>query len=156
MPNLPLCQAAHLRVATDGKDGDFNGMSHSGTLVVIRNVSPAACALQPMAQMSFYDAAGARLGATGVFAGTRFLHPGPVVLPLALPAGAAATATLRWIAGPVFEKNACISTRELRVTLGSKSLRTPLIATVCGDATKGISFDQTRFALARTHPSATE
>ncbi len=30
----PLCKADQLRLITDDKDGNFDGMSHSGTLVI--------------------------------------------------------------------------------------------------------------------------
>ncbi len=146
-PQAPTCRADQLSLSTDGSNGDFNGMSHSGTLVLIRNLSSQACAIQPIAQVTMVDSAGKDLPAKGVLPGARFLHPGPVVLPIVLPAGAIATATLQWVSGPVFDNNACISPSQLRVDFGSAALNAPFSGTLCGDAAKGITFNQTRFAV---------
>ena len=146
-PQAPLCRADQLHLTTDSKTGDFNGMSHSGTLLLVRNRSSRACAIQPIAQITLLDSAGKDLRAKGVLPGARFLHPGPVVLPITLPAGATATAGLRWVSGPVFEHNACISPTQLRVDFGSADLNAPLSGTLCGDASTGVTFDQQRFAV---------
>ena len=37
---LPHCRVDQLRMSLDGRDGDFNGMSHSGIELSIRNIGP--------------------------------------------------------------------------------------------------------------------
>ena len=143
----PDCSPNQLSLSTDDENGNFNGLSHSGILVVLRNLGPSACRLQPMAQITFRDASGRDLGVKGLLPGARLMHPGPVVLPIILAAGAEATAALRWVSGPVFDGNTSISATTLRVTLGTTSLTTPLRVVLYGDATKGITFEQARFAL---------
>ena len=154
-PQLPLCRVNQLRLATDDQGGNFNGMSHSGTLLIVRNLGPDACAIQPIAHVTLMDSAGKDLGAKGILPGARFLHPGPVVLPIALPAGAEATATLRWVSGPVFEKNTCISSKHVNVSFGGNpALKATLIGTLCGDAAKGVTFDQSRFVTSPVYPTS--
>lgn len=157
IPQVPTCRADQLSLATDGSNGGFNGMSHSGTLVLVRNLSSEACTIQPIAHIMLVDSVGKDLDAKGVLPGARFMHPGPVVLPIPLAAAATATATLRWISGPVFENNACISPSQLRVNFGSAVLNAPFSGTLCGDVAKGINFDQTRFAVGvQSKPSVTK
>lgn len=38
-----MCKASDLALGTDSEHGNFNGMSYSGTLLVLRNLSSAAC-----------------------------------------------------------------------------------------------------------------
>ena len=146
-----LCTVNQLFLSTDAENGSFNGMAHSGTLLIIRNVSPGPCSLFPISQISFTDKTGKDLGAKGILPGARFMHPGPVVLPFDLPAGAVATASLRWISSSVYDKNACIDPKKIRVNFGSATLTADVGVTLCGDATLGITFDQARFALGPFH-----
>src|SRR5579871_2646166 len=98
----PACRAARLRLSLDGRDGDFNGMSHSGTALVIRNRG-ADCTLPALPTIEWRDKRGRLLAAARkVPIG---MHPGPVMLPVRLAAGHLATADLRWVSGPVFPQN---------------------------------------------------
>ena len=152
---ISTCTSEDLYLTTDDEDGAFTGMSHGGTLVVIRNLSLAPCRLSPVAQITLLDKDGKDLGAKGVLPGARFMHPGPVVSPFVLPAGAEATATLRWVTGPVYTKNRCIDFTQLRVVFGAATLTTSAGGSMCGDATIGITFDQARFATDPVYHEAT-
>ena len=145
--SLPLCTADELLLSSDQEGGNFNGMSHSGTLLILRNIGTAACRLVPLAQASLLDKDGRSLGP---FSTTppiaRFMHPGPVVLPIAVAANAELTATLRWVSGSVFDSSLCLSPTTLVLKLGDLALKTSLKGTLCGDRTRGVSAELSRFA----------
>lgn len=144
---LAACTADQLLVSTDGEDGDFNGMSQSGTLIILRNNGAEACRLLPLARATLLDKDGKPLGpfATAV-PGARGMHPGPVVLPVAVAAGAELTATMRWVSGPVYDDTVCLDPFTLVLSLGELTLKTPLEGHLCGDRTKGVFANLSRFA----------
>lgn len=141
-----LCTANQLTFSTDSEGGNFNGMSHSGTLAVLRNIGPAACRITPLPRLTFSDAAGKNLGATATIAGARFMHPGPVVLPIIVAPGAEITATLRWVSGEVYDKSVCIEPANLHARFGTIELQAKTGAKICGDAGKPLTFEMSRFA----------
>ena len=147
--NVPMCAADDLSLDTDDENGNFDATSHSGVLVVLRNVSSRACRVHAIPQIQFSDKTGP-LKAKGEMAG--FTRPGlghgPVVLPVIVAAGAELTSSLRWVSGEVFDQNTCISPTTLSVTIQGGKQSTPLQAHLCGDTDHGgITFEQTRFAL---------
>jgi hypothetical protein len=94
------CPASWLSLALDPENGTFNGMSHSGTLLVLRNLGPEVCTVPALPKLRFEDAqhhplAVKRKAPMG-------MHPGPVMLPVAVPPGAELTARLLWVDGDVF------------------------------------------------------
>ena len=144
--NLRLCEATDLSPATDAENGSFNGMSHSGTLVVLRNLSPTPCAVLGIPQLTLLDSAGKSLPAAPQLPGARFMHPGPVILPIPVAPGAEVTATMLWVAGPVYADNLCLDAQVLEITIAGKPLRTPLAAHLCGERAKGVSYELSHFA----------
>jgi hypothetical protein len=50
----PACRASQLSITFDGENGNFSGMSHAGTLLVVRNIGASACC---MPGLRFEDAA---------------------------------------------------------------------------------------------------
>lgn len=144
--SLRPCTATDLSPATDAENGAFNGMSHSGTLVVLRNLSPTACSIPAIPRLTLLDAQGKLLPSTPELPGARFLHPGPVVLPIPVAPGAEVTATMRWVSGPVYTDNLCLDPTTLDIAIGTQHLQTPLTAHLCGERAKGVSYELSRFA----------
>ena len=58
-PAVPAraCTAGQLSLSFDGEQGNFDGMSHSGTLLVLRNFGASACTVLPRPVLSFEDSA---------------------------------------------------------------------------------------------------
>jgi hypothetical protein len=132
----PRCTAAQLSLSTGGNPGDFNGMSHSGTLLVVRNKGRRACTLSGLPQLSFRDAWGRAVPiARKVPVG---MHPGPVVLPIRLAPGAVANTALRWVSGPVYDNSRCYKVAS--IALAGRQL--PLVVQICGEAGKPAGIDQ--------------
>ena len=85
----PPCKASDLSLGTDDENGSFNGMSHLGTLLVLRNLSTTACSVPARPEISFLDASKSKASPLPIkleIPGAKFMHPGPVMLPVWLRA----------------------------------------------------------------------
>jgi hypothetical protein len=136
----PDCTAGQLSLTFDGENGSFHGMSHTGTLLVLRNVGPGACRIAALPALAFRDGAQAMLAtARNVPPG---LHPGPVMTPVDVPAGAEATTALRWVSGDVYDGHHCLTFSSLDVRIGAGTLSRPFSGTFCGPPNRPIGYDQ--------------
>ncbi|SDA22596.1 DUF4232 domain-containing protein [Sphingomonas sp. NFR15] len=138
-PAAPACRPAQLRVSLDGRDGAFNGMSHAGTQLSIRNTG-RDCALPALPTIQFRDSRGRVLPA--VRRAPVGMHPGPVMLPLRLAGGHRATTDLRWVARPVFSRNRGVHAASITVRIGASTVRVPTTAVLYGETGKSIGFEQ--------------
>lgn len=135
-PVLPDCRPAQLELSVDGKNGDFNGMSHSGTELSFTNLGPD-CTLPAWPTVTFRDAQGHAL---------RMIHPAQTnrtAQDVHLGGGHRAAIDLRWVSGPVYSRNRSVRTGSVTVRIGATQLHAPLAAVLYGPAGKPITFDQT-------------
>ena len=141
-PSLPLppCRVHQLRVSLDGRGGDFNGMSHSGTELSIRNIGPD-CIVSALPTVQFRDARNRIVRAVRQV--PRGMHPGPAMMPVRIAAGHRAAAEIRWIAGPVFPRSRSARAARISVRMGAGTLKAPLAATLYGAVGKPVTFEQT-------------
>jgi hypothetical protein len=137
---LPPCRPAQLRVSLDGRDGDFNGMSHSGTELSIRNTG-RDCMLAALPTIQLRDARGRLLPA--VRHAPVGMNPGPVMVPVRLAGGHRAVTELRWVSGPVFPRNRSLRAARVTVKIGAGVVRAPLTAVLYGEAGMPVAFSQT-------------
>ncbi len=134
------CRAQDLSIAFDGKDGEFDGMSHSGTLMSIRQRGKTTCLLPGIPTLSFSDADGKQLPlARAVPPG---MHPGPVIVPIKLAPGATATTALRWVSGEVYDHSRCVVAARADMKIGTESVKQPFTGRFCGMDGQTIRFDQ--------------
>lgn len=138
--SLPACKAEQLSLGFDSENGAFNGMSHAGTLLVLRNIGDAACQVPGLPKLSMIGANGhvlpiARAAPVG-------FHPGPVILPVGIAPGAELTAPLRWVSGAVFPQSRCYAPTALSLDLNGVRVRGVLAAHVCGQQGKPATFEQ--------------
>ena len=159
--SVPACRARQLSIATDAREGCFDGMSHSGTMVVLRNISSTTCSLQAFPQLTFADKQHQPLQIE-LTPDTAFLGPrvqgrhvplghGPVALPVSLGPGITARLALRWISGEVFDHSICVEPAQLTVGGKGAGKRVSLAAHVCGPDARGIAITSTRLS---TSPQA--
>ena len=146
-PAIRMCAADDLSLGTDDENGSFNGMSHSGTLLVLRNLSPTACRVPQRPDIRFLDDANKSLPVTLEIAGAKFMHPGPVLVPVVVAPEAEVTAKLRWVSGEVYDQSVCANPAALAVTVQGGKQQVPFKARICGDKTKSITFSATPFAV---------
>lgn len=136
---VPGCRPAQLRLSLDGRDGGSAGMSHSGTMLRLRNIG-RECSLPGLPTVTFLDVRGRVLPA--VRRAPVGMHPGPVVVPVRLPGGHHADIALRWVSGPVFARDRGLAASSVAVRIGGSTLRTPLKAMLHGAAGEAVLFDQ--------------
>ncbi|MBB3260076.1 hypothetical protein F4827_005148 [Paraburkholderia bannensis] len=129
------CEPGQLALSLDDGGGDFNGMSHGGTYVVLRNRGRSRCQIPARPDLAFLDANEQTLQAS--LQATPGMHPGPVLLPVVIPPHASVRASLRWVTGEVFDDSQCIDASALRVGIGQGALTAPLQAHLCGARAQG-------------------
>lgn len=144
LASLPACRPTQLRMRLDAKDGNFNGMSHSGTRVVLRNQG-VTCQLPALPLVEFRDARG-RLVAARRRAPTG-MHPGPAMVSVRLARGEQATTDIRWVSGPVYPSSRKATAASLIVHVAAGAVRTPIAADLYGERGKSIAFEQTALRL---------
>jgi len=142
---LPACEAGQLTLALDDGQGRFDGMSHSGVTVKITNHADAACSLPTRPRVRFEDSRRRpmRVSARALPG----MHPGPVLLPLTVPAHASVASDLRWVSGDVYDDGACVTPAYLIVRTGAGELRAAFHGRLCGPAHPGPSWSATLFKL---------
>ena len=147
---LPACRPAQLRLSTDDRGGDFNGMSHSGIELSLRNRG-RDCTLPALPLVQMRDARGRVLAARRQRPAG--MHPGPAMMPVRLGAGHRATIDLRWVSSPVFDGSRSVNAATVTVRIGSGLLRAPLGARLYGPAHGGVSFEQSPARAAEGMPA---
>jgi hypothetical protein len=126
------CSASQLSLGLDQEGGYFDGMSHSGSLLVLRNLGPQACGVSAQPTLGFEDAQHHPLRLSlQTPAGMR---PGPVILPVVIPVGAEITSEMRWVSGDVYDGHNCVSPAYVTIPLGADRLSVPFNGTLCGPA----------------------
>jgi hypothetical protein len=145
--NVPPCTAPMLSIGTDARDGDFNGMSHAGTYVVLTNTSDHACTVPGLPTIAMKDANGLLLPVT--HQAPVGMHPGPVVVPVRLEPGASARASIRWVAGEVFTRSRCVDPAHIEIRVGNQTVASGFRGHLCGEDGKSIAFQQSPFAGGR-------
>lgn len=152
------CTANQLSLAVDSEGGAFNGMSHSGTLLVLRNLGTTACTVAGFPELLFTDSANAALPIVRAIPRgmLRGMHPGPVVLPVTILPEAELTSRASWVSGEVYDHSQCLTPAALTVVIGGQRLTTPLTARICGPANYGpankVTYNMTKLVPDPTEP----
>jgi len=142
-PPPGTCPAAQLSFSLDSEGGNFNGMSHSGTLLVLRNFGHNPCSVPGRPMVGFEDAAHHRLPISlEVPPG---MHPGPVIPPVVIPPGAEVTSELRWVSGDAYEANNGVSPAFITLTVGENILRLEFSGKLFGPVGKNPTYSLTPF-----------
>jgi hypothetical protein len=126
------CSASQLSLGLDQQGGYFDGMSHSGTLLVLRNLGPQACSVSAQPTLAFEDAQHQPLHVS--MQTPAGMHPGPVILPVVVPVGAEVTSQMRWVSGDVYDGHNCVSPAYVTIPIGAGNLSVQFNGTLCGPA----------------------
>lgn len=150
-PPRPMCAASQLSFGFDDEGGMFNGMSQSGTLLVLRNIGTVPCQVQALPDLHFVNAEGHAMNARR--RAPRGMHPGPVLPPVLVMSGAELTARLHWVSGDVYDGHNCISPALAVLDLPEGALRQPFERHLCAPANETQFFDQAPLRPDPTPPS---
>ncbi|CAM3427356.1 DUF4232 domain-containing protein [Bordetella sputigena] len=137
----PACDPGQLSFAIDREDGQFDGMSHSGALLVLRNLGTTVCTVPARPELGFLDAGRQPLGVSRQQ--PPGMHPGPVIPPVAVPPGAELTGEARWVSSDAFDANNCVATAFITLAIGPRTFVAPLRTQLCGPAGKQPSYSVT-------------
>ena len=135
----------------DAENGAFNGMSHAGTLLVLRNIGAAACRIGTYPRTGFKDGHDRPLPTVGQAPDGP--SPGPARRTVRIAAGAEATATLRWIAGDVFEDGICYRPAAVSLNVGQGSLQRAFSGRLCAPRWQPATFTQGPLTVGPVPPS---
>ena len=113
-PDSP-CVKGQLSVRLDDRGGYYNGMSQSGTDLVLQNTGKTSCMLPALLKLTFSDRHHHILTVQRKIASG--MYPGPVLLPVRIAAGEGTRIPLRWVSGEVFEHGHCVSPAYLSLIM---------------------------------------
>ena len=137
---VPACGASQLSVTFDGENGNFSGMSHAGTLLVVRNIGASACRMPGLPELRFEDAAHQALPIVRQI--PKGMHPGPVVPPVNIAPGAEATAELHWVSGDVYDGHHCTAAAAAVLQIGTETYTQAFSGRFCSAANTPATFTQ--------------
>jgi Protein of unknown function (DUF4232) len=123
------CSASQLSLGLDQEGGYFDGMSHSGTLLVLRNLGPQDCSVSARPNLAFEDTQHHPLHLSLQPAAD--MHPGS---PVVIPVGAEVTGQMRWVSGDVYDGHNCVSPAYVTIPIGTGSPSVQFNGTLCGPA----------------------
>ena len=147
-PQPAPCQASQLAFSLDGGDGRFDGMSHSGTMLVLRNTGRVPCTLPARPTPRLMDTA--RQPLPIVMQVPPGMHPGPVLLPVTIPPGARVGSDMRWVSGNVYDHGHCESPAFIALPVGKETVSAAFSGHLCGAGGK-----PSGYSLAPFRPIAT-
>ena len=127
-----MCTPAQLSLGTDDEHGNFDGMSHSGTLLVLRNVGPSACRMAAVPAVTLYNKTtllNVKFSPT-----TSGAHDFVIVA-----GGAELTSGLRWVSNDVYGNGVCVNATSLHVQVAGQDLSAAISHQVCGQKGKAIA-----------------
>lgn len=132
MPILP-CESSDITVHTDDHGGQYDGMSQSGTTLVLHNTGSRTCMLQPQPVLTFSDAEHHPMAVER--RPVRGMNPGPVLPPVIVPADRELLILLRWVSSDAFDGGNCIRPATVSLSLRGGTLTLPFDHQMC--AAKG-------------------
>ncbi|MBC9010303.1 MULTISPECIES: DUF4232 domain-containing protein [Acetobacter] len=155
----PVCKAKELHLTVDDQNGAFNGMSHSGTMVTLKNVGATPCSVPAYPVVELQDSAGNSLPAVrqkdGATASDIKNGQPQGKAAITLPAAGEVHTALRWVSGDVYDdSHNCMTAAALQVKWddGRQIARVPVQAHVCAPAHKSAEFEQAPLSPAKAAP----
>lgn len=138
--DAPSCTAEQLNLRLDDGDGEFDGASHAGVRVVLKNTGDTACSLPARPDVRFEDVLHHALPTS--LQTPAGMHPGPVLLPVEVAPGAEVGNALRWVSNGVFPTSRCYRPAFLSVSLDQGELTTRFAGRLCGPLGQKVSYTE--------------
>lgn len=141
--NKPLtCTPAELAFSLDSGDGRFNGMSHSGTRLILHNIGTTACTVPIQPLPAFSNASKGTLGNTaqGSSDSTHASMP-----PITLMPGATVSSDMSWVSSNVYDNGHCESPTSITLTLDKQTVTSNFTGHMCGPNGKPLAYTLTPF-----------
>lgn len=123
------CTKEQLSVSLDDRDGFYNGMSQSGTEMLLKNTASVVCSVSALPVLIFSDNLHRVLSVQQKY--SRVMSPGSVLLPVNIEAGEKVRIPLRWVSGEVFEHTHCFRLEFISLKLPDGDLRLSFNRMMC-------------------------
>jgi len=151
-PSQPeTCAPAQLAFSLDAGEGRFNGMSHSGTMLVLRNAGSKTCTVPARPLVTLNDAGRQTLD---IVARDPTGAPTPSI-PVTLAPGATVTSDMRWVSNDVYDDGHCETPAHITLAIGDETISTSFAGHLCGAGGQSSSYTLTSFQPATAPQSAT-
>lgn len=147
-----ICAPSQLAFSLDNGDGRFNGMSHSGTMLVLRNTGTTACTISAQPSLTFTDADQRTLEITTNSPSDA--DPAPTAITLA--PGATVTSDIRWVSSNVYDHGHCESPAHVSLAIGKDVISAAFVGHLCGADGKSSIYTATAFKPANEPAPAAE
>jgi membrane-bound inhibitor of C-type lysozyme len=138
---LAACTPAQIAFSLDPGDGRFNGMSHSGTALVLRNFGPVTCTLPTPSLPTFNNANRHVLHITPRYSP----HARPASSTITLAPGTAISSDLHWVSGDVYDGGHCVSPTSITLAIGGYTLTADFTGHLCAPHGQSPSVTATPF-----------
>jgi hypothetical protein len=132
------CRAAQLALSLDSRDGWFDGMSHSGTMLVLRNTGKTACMLPAQPVPTLQDAAHQPLPIVAQ-------APDGTQPPVKLAPGTSVESGMRWVSGDVYDHGRCLSPAFVTLAVGAETVSAAFTGHLCGPGGTPVGYTLTPF-----------
>ncbi|CAM5247750.1 DUF4232 domain-containing protein [Rhodanobacter lindaniclasticus] len=144
------CTPLQLSLRLDADQGRFNGMSHAGTMLVVRNTGTAACTIAAMPSPRLQDASRQTLAISAN------ASPAPTGQPprIELAPGASVASDMRWVSGNVYDDGHCESPAFITLATGSGTVTAPFEGHLCGAGGKPSTYSITPFQATTEAPAS--
>jgi len=138
------CSPAQLGLHLDAGNGRFNGMSHAGTMLVLRNTSLATCTIAATPSPKLLDARRHALLVMAQAASSSAARPSRLVL----APGAGVESDMRWVSGNVYDDGHCESPAFITLAIDTGTVTAPFEGQLCGAGGKPSTYSITPFRAA--------
>lgn len=138
------CTPLQLDLRLDAGNGRFNGMSHAGTMLVVRNTGTVACTIAATPSPKLRDARRQSL----FFMAQSASSPATQSPRLVLAPGASVESDMRWVSGNVYDDGHCESPAFITLAIGAGTVTAPFEGRLCGAGGKPSTYSITPFRAA--------
>lgn len=145
-PEPAACLSSQLALSLDAGDGRFDGMSHSGTMLALRNTGTVACTLPARPRSTLTDASKQPLD---IVAQEVPDDPAVANATITLAPGATATSDMRWVSGDVYDGGHCETPTRIVLGTGTQAMATAFAGRLCGAGGTPSSYTLTAFRPAQ-------
>ncbi|HFI5335105.1 TPA: DUF4232 domain-containing protein [Serratia liquefaciens] len=129
LPSIYPCEHVDISVRLDDRNGLYDGMSQSGTELVLYNTGTSACMLPPLPALTFSDRAGRVMAVERRI--SRGMHPGPALPPVIVTPDNELRIVLRWVASDVYDGGTCVRPASVSLSLAGGVLSVPFERMMC-------------------------
>ena len=139
------CRANQLEAYLDNKDGEFDGMSQRGALLVLINISKTVCQVPALPTLIFKTKENKKLNVERRI--LKGMHPGPVLLPIILKSNEKAKMKIHWVSNDAYDEHNCVTPNNITLVLKGDTLNLPFGYQLCAPSDSVQFYNQTPLSI---------